>query len=931
MSHRSLACRVMLVLALLVGFAGVAPLGALAQGPGAAPPDLSATIAKAAGYLATQQIDGGGVDSFASGAADPTGTALAVLALASVGETSALPGMAAYLAANAAAYTHQAGHTGAAYLFPSRAGLLLTAVSAAGVDPHDVGGLDLLGELAETYDAQTGAYGTAAAEEFTSGAASDVSQAWALLGLASAGAPVPAKAAEYLLSLQGEEGSWAAGDPDTTARALTALLASGHLAPTSEAVARASGYFRITQLANGGWRPAWDEEPLNADTTGWVIQALEAAGYAPVAASWATEEGDPLSALAGLQQDGGQIGGAYANAYSTAEALLGLSGRPVYALGQNGRVARALSWLAARQDADGAWAGFSGPDAGATAEAILAFAAAGYDAALLQTGSNGASAVDYVTQAVAGGYAKTSPAAAGKVTVALVAAGSDPHDVGGVDLVDLLASEWYSPTLSAFGTITDTTDAWAQAWPILGLVAAGSTVPEGAVETLVGLQTAEGNWTDAWGYSAPDSTGLALQALAAAERPATDPAVAAGVAYLRGAQDARGGWENANSTAGALQGLLAVGEDPASPDWQMNGQSPFEALAALQKADGPFVWMWDSPFGPAADDVLATSQAIPALLGVHYPLAPAVALAPFEPLLPGPDPDRLLALEPFLQRNDDLTLVAPFGSDVNGDALLEVNYRPLGASDWITGTAVVRGQGVFTAALELSEAASYELQVTVSDPDGVQHEGKVQPAVAFSLTSEAGAPAAPPAAAAAGDRVGLVVRIDEDRVEVRTVPYKQGMTGLDVLLSSGLEVEAAYSSLGAAVCSIAGQGCAATDCFCESPDTWSYWHLQDGKWAYSPVGAATYRVKPGDVQGWSWGNAAPPPLVPLDTIFVPASEPAAPTATATPGPATAVPESAPEGGQPSTWGAAPYVFGGFVVLLLGTAILWPLLRRRRRR
>ncbi len=68
-----------------------------------------------------------------------------------------------------------------------------------------------------------------------------------------------------------------------------------------------------------------------------------------------------------------------------------------------------------------------------------------------------------------------------------------------------------------------------------------------------------------------------------------------------------------------------------------------------------------------------------------------------------------------------------------------------------------------------------------------------------------GAPAAPPAAAAAGDRVGLVVRIDEDRVEVRTVPYEQGMTGLDVLLSSGLEVEAAYSSLGAAVCSIAGQ------------------------------------------------------------------------------------------------------------------------------
>ena len=119
-------------------------------------------------------------------------------------------------------------------------------------------------------------------------------------------------------------------DPDTTALAVIALLASGQVQPSDPAVTNALIFFHRTQLANGGWRPAWDTDPLNADSTAWILQALYAAGED--LATWAATEGDPVSALAGLQKPDGSIGGTYANTYSTAEALLGLAGRPLSAL-----------------------------------------------------------------------------------------------------------------------------------------------------------------------------------------------------------------------------------------------------------------------------------------------------------------------------------------------------------------------------------------------------------------------------------------------------------------------------------------------------------------------------------------------------------------------------------------------------------------------
>ena len=170
--------------------------------------------------------------------------------------------------------------------------------------PAQPGNLALLDELEASFHWSTGDYSTAASGGYSSGAASDLSQAWALLGLSLAGQPVPAQAAGYLLATQAPDGSWGSMDPDTTALAVIALLATGHTQPTDPAVTNALIFFHRTQLANGGWRPSWDTDPLNANSTAWILQALYAAGED--LSTWAATEGDPLQRAGGAAKAGRQ-------------------------------------------------------------------------------------------------------------------------------------------------------------------------------------------------------------------------------------------------------------------------------------------------------------------------------------------------------------------------------------------------------------------------------------------------------------------------------------------------------------------------------------------------------------------------------------------------------------------------------------------------
>ncbi|MCD6289971.1 MAG: hypothetical protein J7M34_05655, partial [Anaerolineae bacterium] len=156
-----------------------------------------------------------------------------------------------------------------------------------------------------------------------------------------------------------------------------------------------------------------------------------------------------------------------------------------------------------------------------------------------------------------------------------------------------------------------------------------------------------------------------------------------------------------------------------------------------------------------------------------------------------------------------------------------------------------------------------------------------------------------PASADGPNRVGLVVQFP-DHVFTTCITFNESkISGYDVLARSGLELSIdASSSYGVAVCGINGVGCSfpAEDCFCQCQGAhcvyWSYWHLKNGQWEYSQLGASNYFVQDGDVEGWYWGEgelnmtANPPPVFTFDALCAPPT----PTPTSTP---TATPTSTP--------------------------------------
>ncbi len=293
-------------------------------------------IQNALSYLKSQQQTNGGILGF-SGASDPDTTARSLIALVSAGQTvstvisSQGNSMLDYLSSQAITYTQDTTGT----LFPGRAGILLSAITAAGENPTNFGGIDVVTKLEASFNPDTGTYSTTAKQAYSSGAASDLNQSWAILGLSLAGREIPTAATQYLVQSQAVDGSWGAGDPDTTALVTIALLSSKNVGMQTVTIQNAIKYFHNTQQADGGWKPSWDTDPLNADSTGWILEALISTGEDPTNASWTKDGVNPIQALAGLQKADGSIGGTYANAYSTAEAIIGLSLRPLSSLAKS--------------------------------------------------------------------------------------------------------------------------------------------------------------------------------------------------------------------------------------------------------------------------------------------------------------------------------------------------------------------------------------------------------------------------------------------------------------------------------------------------------------------------------------------------------------------------------------------------------------------
>jgi hypothetical protein len=76
--------------------------------------------------------------------------------------------------------------------------------------------------------------------------------------------------------------------------------------------------------------------------------------------------------------------------------------------------------------------------------------------------------------------------------------------------------------------------------------------------------------------------------------------------------------------------------------------------------------------------------------------------------------------------------------------------------------------------------------------------------------------------------------------------------------------------MGAAVCSIGGTGCSASQCLtCQAPKYWRYYRAEDGATTFRPSGggASSSRVGDGDVEAWVWGNSSSAGAVPsIDSV-----------------------------------------------------------------
>jgi hypothetical protein len=326
-------------------------------------------------------------------------------------------------------------------------------------------------------------------------------QSYALLALHTAGVTPAASATAWLAGQQCADGGFPsyrastatpcapkAEDTNATGIAVQALVAlGGHDA----AVGKATAWLKKVQNADGGWsyNPGGASDP---DSTAVVLGAFTATGTAPQTMRTAGGR-TPYDALRGFQSgcaakaaDRGAFtypmnGRKAVNAKATADAVrasqgagfvvrpagsevaaaapacTGASGDPYATLGPKASGLAGAAWLAAQLTAGGGHltavtpgADKPTPDYGTTADAVVALAAGGQNAA--------AKAAYTWLAGNSASWAHGNPAALSQLILAAEATGADPRSAGGADLVQQLANLGPAPAAakaSATPTATD--------------------------------------------------------------------------------------------------------------------------------------------------------------------------------------------------------------------------------------------------------------------------------------------------------------------------------------------------------------------------------------------------------------------------------------------------------------------------------------------
>lgn len=311
---------------------------------------------------------------------------------------------------------------------------------------------------------------------------------------------------------------------------------------------------------------------------------------------------------------------------------------------------RTVRYLQEAQLPSGGFAAAGEPSQITSAWTTIALAAAGVNPQD-QRRPGGADAFTYLASNYRQGIEETECAPIACTTtferelMVVNAAGADPHDFGGVDLVaellDRARPDGSFPHVPGGQPgVNDTIFAVFALAPIQEPAAQAALGP--AADWIESVQHDNGGW--AWNTTSSrdevDMTGAAIQALVAAGR-GRDEAVEAGIAYLRDAQNHDGGFpefpgnpeSNVASTAWATQAIWAVGEN--SESWRSGSgeatEEPLDYIESLQQPDGHIRWK----SGQDLNGIWMTAYCSVALGGHTWPV-PAVARSEEPAQLPKP-------------------------------------------------------------------------------------------------------------------------------------------------------------------------------------------------------------------------------------------------------------------------------------------------------
>ena len=322
-------------------FVAVAPAAQAARASKAAPAAQVAPTtdpaAAAAGWLAGQLTGGNHFqqDFGDAGVFPDQGLTLdAVLAFAAAGSAGDNATAAMTWLGTGTLLTEYAGDgTAASFSDAGRLAKVAYAALVTGGDPHDVGGVDVLGRLSSQLTASGRFSDLPAGSDFSNA----FGQAFALLALARTPGGVPASAVAFLAGSACPGGGFpldygtpeCTPDADSTAMVVQALAVRGG---DAAAAARGVDWLVSRQAEDGSFSGIGPTDSPNANSTGLAAQALRAAGRTDEAAkavAWLRARQLGCAAPAGQQGavaydstgfDAGNV------VRATAQAVLGLSG-----------------------------------------------------------------------------------------------------------------------------------------------------------------------------------------------------------------------------------------------------------------------------------------------------------------------------------------------------------------------------------------------------------------------------------------------------------------------------------------------------------------------------------------------------------------------------------------------------------------------------